>query len=480
MQTETAQDQRNGVQKYKVIPIMVSLLLIAFIGRYNEIALNIALSDLINLFNISASSAQWLTTVYLLTLGILVPVSGLFLQRYTTRQLFMTSLVLSLLGSAIATIAPSFELLMLARVIQAAGVALIFPLIFHTVLVIFPAQKRGVVYGLIGLCLAVAPAAGPSLSGLLIKQLSLHWIFGLALPILVFTLLFGMRYMQNISVISRPKIDISSLLLSTVGFGGIVFAFSSLGEDTGGLGSPKVVIPLIIGLLALIVFAIRQLKMKQPMLDLRAFKQPMFTLGTVMLMIAVMVTMAAMIMLPMYLIRVMGLNAFSAGLVLLPGGIINAIIQPIMGRLFDKYGPRCVPVGLVLISVIPWVLSGVTTTVSITHIILLHSLLMIGISMVWMPSQANALNQLPTSLYPHGSAIINTVQQVTGAISAAVAVSIMSMGMNSSLNQSTDLVNPANTVFALTGGIQHVFEIAMFVSMVGFVFSLFIKRSVHK
>ncbi|MEK4664628.1 MDR family MFS transporter [Priestia sp. FSL H7-0729] len=456
---------------------MTALLLAGFIGMFNETALNIALSDLILLFNISASTAQWLTTGYLLTLGILVPVSGLFLQWYTTRQLFTASLLLSILGTVLATLAPGFELLMIARVIQAAGVALILPLMFHTVLVIIPPERRGGAYGLIGLVLVVAPAIGPTLSGLLIEQLSYNWIFGLSLPILLFSLLFGLRHMQNITNVTKPKIDIFSLLLSTLGFGGIVFAMSSAGEGEGGIASPTVIISLLIGVLALILFSIRQLRMEQPMLDLRAFKQPMFTMGTVMLMLAVMVMMASMLMLPMYLIRVQGLNAFSAGLVLLPGGIINAIMQPIMGKVFDKYGPRwVVPAGFMVISVVLWLLSGITATDSLTYIILLHTFLMIGISMVWMPSQANALNQLPPSLYPHGSAIMNTVQQIAGAIGTAVAVSIMSIVANKSLLQSADPVNSANAALSLTEGIQQVFLVAIFVSVLGFLLSLFMKR----
>ncbi|WP_310143874.1 MDR family MFS transporter [Paenibacillus amylolyticus] len=456
---------------------MTALLLAGFIGMFNETALNIALSDLIHLFHISAATAQWLTTGYLLTLGILVPVSGLFLQWYTTRQLFTASLLLSILGTVLAALAPGFELLMIARVIQAAGVALILPLMFHTVLVIIPPEKRGGAYGLIGLVLVVAPAIGPTLSGLLIEQLSYNWIFGLSLPILLFSLLFGIRHMQNITNVTKPKIDLFSILLSTLGFGGIVFALSSAGEGEGGIASPTVVISLLIGVLALILFSIRQLRMEQPMLDLRAFKQSMFTMGTVMLMLAVMVMMAAMLMLPMYLIRVQGLNAFSAGIVLLPGGIINAIMQPIMGKVFDKYGPRwVVPAGLMVISVVLWLLSGITATDSLTHIILLHTFLMIGISMVWMPSQANGLNQLPPSLYPHGSAIMNTVQQVAGAIGTAVAVSIMSIVANKSLLQSADQANSANAVLSLTEGIQQVFLVAIFVSVLGFVLSLFMKR----
>ncbi|MEC0239859.1 DHA2 family efflux MFS transporter permease subunit [Paenibacillus dokdonensis] len=454
---------------------MISLLLSGFIGMFNETALNVALSDLINLFHISAATAQWLTTGYLLTLGILVPISGLLLQWFSTRQLFMASLIFSVLGTLVAALAPGFEMLMTARVIQAAGIALMLPLMFNTVLIIIPAEKRGGAYGLIGLVLVVAPAIAPTISGLLIDKLSWNWIFWLSLPILVIALLFGMRSMQNVSTITKPKIDIFSLVISTLGFGGIVFAFSSAGE--GGWGTTKVVISMIVGILALIIFVGRQLRMKQPMMDLRAFKHPMFTVGTLMIFITMMVMLSAMLVLPMYLIRGLGLSAFTAGLVMLPGGIINAIMLPIMGRVFDKFGPKwVVPSGLIIITVVLWFLSGISTATALALIIVLHSCLMIGISMVWMPSQANGLNQLPPELYPHGSAIMNTLQQLAGAIGTAVAVSIMTAGMNSFMKDVADKADPANGPLALIAGIQNAFIFAIIVAIVGLFFAFFIKR----
>jgi MFS transporter, DHA2 family, lincomycin resistance protein len=204
LQATLGETQQNTVQKYKVIPIMISLLLSGFIGMFDETALNVALSDLINLLHISAATAQWLTTDYLLTLGILVPISGLLLQWFSTRQLFMASIIFSILGTLVAALAPGFEILMTARVIQAAGVALMLPLMFNTVLIIIPAEKRGGAYGLIGLVLVVAPAVGPTISGLLIDKLSWNWIFWLSLPFLVIALLFGMRSMQNVSTITKP------------------------------------------------------------------------------------------------------------------------------------------------------------------------------------------------------------------------------------------------------------------------------------
>jgi DHA2 family lincomycin resistance protein-like MFS transporter len=477
LQATMAATHQKTEQKYKVIPIMISLLLSGFVGMFSETALNVALTDLITVFNITAPTVQWLTTGYLLTLGILVPVSGLLLQWFSTRQLFIAALSFSVLGTLVAALAPSFEVLMAARVIQAVGTALLLPLMFNTILIIFPAEKRGAAMGVIGLVIMVAPAVGPTIAGLLIENLSWHWIFWLSLPFLVIALLFGIMYMQNVSTITKPKIDVMSLVFSTLGFGGIVFAFSSAGEGEGGWSSTKVIASMIVGLLALVIFAIRQLRMTQPMMNLRAFKHPMFVVGTLMVFICMMVILSSMLVLPMYLISGLGLSALTAGLIMLPGGLLNGIMSPIMGSLFDKFGPKWLVIpGLVIVAAVLWFFSGITTASTIALIIVLHSCLMIGISMVWMPAQTNGLNQLPPELYPDGTAIMNTLQQVAGAIGTAVAVSIMTAGMSSFMNGVADPTDPANAPLAMTAGISDAFIFAMIVAIVGLIVAFFIKR----
>ncbi|KWX86506.1 multidrug MFS transporter, partial [Paenibacillus riograndensis] len=284
-------------RKFKTIPILVSLLLAGFIGMFSETALNVALSDLMKVLEITPTTAQWLTTAYLLTLGILVPISGLLLQWFSTRQLFVAALSFSILGTFLAAISPNFEFLLTARVVQALGTALLLPLMFNTILVIIPAEKRGAAMGLIGLVIMVAPAVGPTIAGLLIENLSWHWIFWLSLPFLVIALIFGILFMQNVSEVTKPKIDLLSILLSSLGFGGIVFGFSSAGE-ADGWGSPKVIIAIAIGVVALLLFGIRQVKMKQPMINLRAFKFPMFAVGVAVVFICMMVILSSMLILP--------------------------------------------------------------------------------------------------------------------------------------------------------------------------------------
>ena len=416
---------QQNKQDIKATPILISFLIAGFIGLFSETALNMALGDLIEIFGINSSTVQWLTTGYLLTLGILVPVSGLLIQWFHTRHLFMASLVFSIIGTLIAALAPNFGILLVARVIQAIGTGLLLPLMFNTILVIYPIHRRGSIMGLMGLVIMFAPAVGPTISGLIIGKLDWHWIFWICLPFLVIALLCGIKYMQNVSTITKPKIDVQSIILSSIGFGGIVYGFSSAGEN--GWGSTIVISTMAIGFAALVLFSFRQFKMEQPMIDLRVFKYPMFTLGLLTVFVTFMVIMSSAILLPLYLQTSLVLTTFAAGLILLPGGVINGLLSPITGQIFDRYGPRVLVVpGFVLMIAILVLLANISTETSIITIILLHTFLLIAVSMVMMPSQTNGLNQLPRQLYPDGTAVMNTLQQVSGAIGTAVAITIMS------------------------------------------------------
>lgn len=475
--TQQAKTGEINIGDLRVVPIIISFVVAGFIGLFSETALNMALTSLIKDFGIHETTAQWLTTGYLLTLGILVPVSGLIMQWFTTRQLFFTALVASIIGTLIAAIAPTFTVLMIARVVQAIGTALLLPLMFNTILLIIPPHKRGRIMGIIGLVIMFAPAVGPTVSGIILNNLTWHWIFWFSLPLLLAAFVFGWFFMQNVSTPTKPKMDFLSILLSTLGFGGIVYGFSSAGEG-GGWGSPTVIIAIIIGVVGLALFSIRQTKMQQPMLNLRAFKYPMFTIGLLLILVCMMVMLSTMILLPLYLQTSLALTTFAAGLLLLPGGIINGILSPVMGGLFDKFGPKwLVRIGILILLGAMFGFRTITIDTSSAFIITLHIITMVGISMVMMPAQTNGLNQLPRELYPDGTAIMNTLQQVAGAIGTAVAISIMSSGAESFMSTVEDPANPLNPLLAFTSGVQDAFIFAIVMAIIGFIISLFIKRA---
>lgn len=469
------------MKQYNTRAIMASLLICGFVGMFSETALNIAISNLMVVFKISAATAQWLTTGFLLTLGILMPMTGLLLQWFTTRQLFISSVASSIAGTLIAAIAFNFELLMAARVLQAAGMGLLIPLMFNTILVVYPPEKRGAAMGFVGLVIMFAPAIGPTVAGLLIEFLTWHYIFWLSLPFLVIGLLVGLKFLENVTEVTKPRIDLLSVLLSTIGFGGVVFGFSKAGEGVESWNSPAVVSFIIIGLTALVLFILRQLFMREPMMDLGVFKYPMYNVGLLLVLSCMMIILSSMIILPLFLQNGMKLSAFTAGLMLLPGSALNGILSPRMGRLFDKYGPKWLVIsGLTVVAIMLLCLSSISPSSPIAIIVALHTGLMIGISMVWMPAQTNGLNQLPPELYPHGTAVMNTLQQVAGAIGTTVAIIILTSGMEKYMHNSPSPSKPAEIANAMTFGSQNVFLFAMIVTLTSLVLSFFIRRVIVK
>ncbi|OXM14255.1 DHA2 family efflux MFS transporter permease subunit [Paenibacillus herberti] len=482
------QTNEPGIKQVKATPILISLLLGASIGMFSETALNIALPELMKQLQVGPTTAQWLTTGYMLVLGILGPVSGLLLQWFTTRQLFIVSLTFSIIGSLIAGLAPNFEVLLAARFFQAAGLALLLPLMMNAILILFPAEKRGAAMGSLGLVLMLAPASGPTIAGIIIENLSWHWIFWISSTVLLIALIIGIIFLKNISVITRPKIDILSLLLSTIGFGSLLFGFSKAGEI--GWTDPLVISCLTIGVLALILFTWRQFSIASPLMNLRAFRYPMFSLSVVLFAVMMMMLLSSMLLLPILLQNGLGKSVLQVGLLLLPGTIISGIAGPYMGKLFDKYGPRKLIIpGLVLMGTTMFLFSTITVNTSTAFIIVLDCVFLLALSMVMMPAQTNGMNQLPAEFYPHGTAIMSTLQQVAGAIGSALAVTILATGQSSYLSDKgfdmSNGINYANVDPAMLEhlppsvvfGVKGAFIFAGLMSIIALIISFFIKRA---
>lgn len=473
MSTATHEQDLSGI---KPVPILIAFLIAGFIGLFSETALNMALGRLMIELDVVSSTVQWITTGYLLTMGILIPVSALLIQWFSTRQLFVASLLFSIVGAIVSGMAPTFEVLLLGRIIQAIGTGLLIPLMFNTALIIFPIHRRGTVMGLIGLVMMSAPAVGPATSGLIIEMLSWNWILWLLLPFLLFSLVYGLIFMQNVSTLTKPKIDVLSIVLSTIGFGGLVYGFSLAGDK--GWADVLVISAILVALTSLVIFSFRQLKIDNPMLDLRAFKYPMFSLGIFCVAATFMIILSTMILLPLYLQIGLGVTALAAGLVLMPGGALNGILSLVVGRAFDTHGPKwLITPGFIIMLVMLWNLSNVTTATSTLMIILLHSGLMVGVSLVMMPAQTNGLNQLPRSLYPDGTALINTLMQVSGSIGTALAITIMSASQSNFLKSVADPADPTLVSTSLTAGVQTAFILGIGLAASGLVVSFFIKPS---
>jgi MFS transporter, DHA2 family, lincomycin resistance protein len=459
-------------QQIKTGPIMAALFVAGFVGLFSETALNIALGDLSKIFNVDATTIGWLATGYFLTLGILVPVTGILMQKFTTRQMFMTAILLSLIGTILAAAAPAFPVLLAARIIQAAGLAINLPLTQNVIFTIFPPNKRGGAMGVMGLVMLAGPALGPTIAGLILDTLSWHWIFWVTVPFLLFSLIFGFKYLPNVNKIRKVSIDALSVILSTIGFGGIVYGFSVSGDF--GWTSTPVMASIIIGLVALIIFAIRQTKMETPMLNLKAFNSPLFVLGVIMSFITFFNMLSMLVILPMYMQMALLMTAFTTGLILLPGSLLNCVLSPSIGRLFDKYGPKAVITpGTILVAIGYVLYSQFGTNTAIWMIVVTHIVMMLGIGAVLASVQTNTLNSLPKQYYPDGIAITQTIQQVAGAIGIAVMVSLLSA------KQTSFLATSANDLpQAAAAGSSLVFKISLLLAVINIVLSFFIKNPV--
>ncbi|UOR13469.1 MDR family MFS transporter [Halobacillus amylolyticus] len=463
---------------FSVKPVMISLIIGAFFAILNETLLNIALTTLMAEFSLSATTVQWMVTGFMLVMGILIPVSALLLQTFTTRQMFMGTMTVFTIGTVICALAPTFSILLTGRLIQAVGTGLLIPIIFNTFLLIFPPERRGAIMGMIGLVIMFAPAIGPTLSGIIVEHLGWRFLFITVIPFALFSMAFAYKFLKNVGEVTKPKVDILSILLSTVGFGGVVLGFSFAGEGESGFLDPQVLTFIIVGLISLTFFTIRQLKLEEPLLDVRVFRYPMFTLALLLFIIVMMAMFSSEIILPMFMQGPLALTAATAGLVLLPGSLLNGLMSPVMGKLFDKFGPRklMIPAAAVLTATM-FSLSLVEATTPIYVIVISYMLLMLSVSAIMMPAQTNGLNQLPKQLYPHGTAIMNTLQPVSGAIGVSVFISIMTTRKESFLANATNPTSENAIMQSTVAGVELVYFIAFTVALIGFIITLFVKRA---
>jgi len=405
-------------------PLVIVLLSAAFIAILNQTLLGTAIPPIMKDLNLTENTVQWLQSIFMLVNGIMIPITAFLIDRFTTRQLFLTAMGTFTIGTFICAIAQSFEFLMVGRIAQASGAGIMMPLMQTIMFLIFPIEKRGTAMGIFGLVIAFAPAIGPSLSGWLVDQFPWRSVFYVVLPIAMINIVVAYFILKNVTEQTHPKLDMLSIILSTFGFGGLLYGFSVAGE--GGWGSMQVIIAIIVGVITLAWFIYRQLHLKQPILEFRIFKYKVFTLTTALGMITFMAMIGTAVIVPLFMQNMLGFTAFHSGLALLPGALIMGFMNPITGRLFDKFGARYLAIiGLIILTITTFMFSTLSTETTFAFIAITNAIRMLGISMVMMPVTTAGLNQLPVRLIAHGSAMNNTMRQVAGAVGTALLVTVM-------------------------------------------------------
>nr|WP_051353330.1 MDR family MFS transporter [Thalassobacillus devorans] len=465
-------ERRNNVDKTQTeeepinkIPLMIVLLSGAFVAILNQTLLATAIPHIMQDLNLDANTAQWLQTIFMLVNGIMIPITAFLIERFTTRGLFLTAVGTFALGTLVCAIAPNFSILLSGRVLQAAGAGIIMPLMQTILFLVFPVEKRGSAMGMFGLVIAFAPAIGPTLSGYLVDNFPWRSLFYVILPIAIIDIIVAYFILKNVTKRTFPKVDVLSIILSTIGFGGILYGFSVAGS--GGWLHAEVLGSLIVGAVTLIIFILRQLKLDQPILEFRIFKNTIFTLTTGIGMVAFIAMIGGAVILPILMQDMLGFTALESGLMLLPGAVLMGLMNPVTGRLFDRFGARWLAIiGLSILVITTFMFSRITPETTFVYLATVNAARMFSISMIMMPVTTAGLNQLPNQLMPHGSAMNNTMRQVAGAVGTALLVSVM-----------TTQAEPSEGVTGLIHGVNVSFIVAGIIAIVGLVLSFFIRNS---
>ena len=395
-----------------------------FITILNQTVLSPALPKIMHDYGITASEGQWLTTAFMLVNGIMVPVTAYLIDRFTTRVLFISSMLIFTAGTIVAGFAPSFEVLLLARVLQAIGAGVQMPLGSVVMMLLFPKEKRGMAMGLVGIVVAFAPAIGPTLSGWVVDNWGWHVIFRAIAPMSLAVIVFGALFLRNIGEVTHPKLDIRSVVYSTLAFGGLLYGFSAAGSY--GWGSAMTIGPLVVGAVVLIIYVRRQLSIEQPLLNLRVLSSSIFTYATILAMIVNAAIIAGTVIFPIYLQDVMHYSAMTSGLIMLPAAVVMGIMSPVSGTLFDRFGPRTLSLlGLVIMTLTTASFCFLSTSWTIPTLCAVFCVRTFGMSMVNMPINTWGINALDNRVVAHGNAVNNTARQVAGSIGTAIMVTVM-------------------------------------------------------
>ncbi|MGW8955539.1 DHA2 family efflux MFS transporter permease subunit [Streptomyces sp. NPDC055709] len=413
-----------------VTVVLRILVLSTFVVLLNETIMVNAIPRLMREFEVTATAAGWLSTVFMLTMAVVIPVTGWFLQRVATRTAFALAMALFLTGTALAAAAPAFPVLLAARVIQASGTAVMMPLLMTTLMTLVPAQDRGRVMGNVTLVISVAPALGPAVSGVLLQLGSWRLLFLAVLPIAGAMAVFGLRKLVNIGEPQDSPIDWPSVLLAALGFGALVYGLSELGAGNTAQAPVPPLATTLAGAVLVGLFIWRQLTLQRssaPLLDLRTLTYRHFSVTLGLVCLSFMALMGAFIMLPMYLQDVRGLTSLQTGLLLIPGGLAMGLLGPQVGKLYDRLGaPRLVVPGAVATALCLALFALVGEQTSPWLVLALHVTLSAGLAFIFTPVFTSGLSVLPPHLYPHGSAILGSLQQVAAAAGTALIVSVMS------------------------------------------------------
>lgn len=411
-----------GLTRQQIV-MLVIMIFGTFVTVLNQTVVTPAQPSIMAEMGIDASTVQWLTTGFTLVNAIMIPVTAYLTDKHSTKMLYLVSMGIFAVGSLMAGIAPDFAVLLIGRLLQAAGAGILMPMVMTVLMLTFPVERRGSAMGIFGIVIAFAPAIGPSVSGLVIDSFGWRVLFYAIAILIAAVVLISVFVLKKTEPLNpAAQLDKISVIMSTVGFGALLYGFSTIGSV--GINVADAAITLV-GIVVLVLFFRRQLKMEQPMLNVRVLSNRRFLIGTVIGMIVQASLLAAGVLMPIYLQSYMGYSATVSGLVIMPGAILMGMLNPFAGRLFDKYGPRVLSIiGLAILTISTVGFATLTSTTDVVWLTILYTIRMASLSLVNMPITTWAMNALDNKLLNHGTSVNNTLRQVSGSLGTALLVSI--------------------------------------------------------
>lgn len=405
-------------------PALFVLVIGGFMAILDTSIVNIAIPKLESVFSVNTQKVQWVVTIYLLTLGAVVPLAGWLGDRYGYRRVYMASLAIFTAGSALSGLSWSLGALMGFRVLQAVGGGLIMPITMAMLYRMVPRKRIGTAMGIWGLTAIVAPAIGPTLGGYLVQYVDWRLIFYINVPIGILGFFLSLAFVPAFSPTSRVPLDGTGFVLVASGLFGLLLGLSE--GETWGWTSEPIVLILSASILLLILFVLWEFRTPHPLLDLRVFAHGSFAVANLITVIVTVGLFAGIFYVPLFLQTVAGYGAMKTGLMLMPSALATALTMGLSGRLYDKIGARPLVIpGLLILAYTTYLLHNLSVNSSVGDVVLWLSLRGLGIGLTMMPAMTAGMSRVPTALVGTGSAINNIVQRVAGSLGLAALTAVL-------------------------------------------------------
>lgn len=453
-QTSTAAEAPKSVML-----MLVVMYIAAFVAAFNENIINVALIDIMGDFSVSATTAQWLVTGYMIVTTAFTASMAFLSGRFSTRKLLFAACACLVGGEILCLVSGSFYMLLPSRILQAAGSGILFPLMMNVVLAYAPRQKLGLFLSIGTACITLGPACGPVISGLMATLFGWRAIFIVPLIGGIIVVILGAKCVTNVGEKIDVKLDVPSLLMLLIGLTAVVFSVSEISSNfTVGIAT------LIVGLLVIAIFVYRQLHIENPLLNVRPMASARFWPACVMLIVAMMMSFSMAVLLPLYFEGSFGMNALMAGLLILPAIAVNVVTSIFGGRIMDARGGwPLLPIGFILVTIGQVSIALVAGSMQLLAVVLLTVVVYGGVGLVMSPSQTAGLSTLSPENHTHGTALMNTWNMVAASIGPSLFIGLLSSGA------ATAVAAGATPEAGQAAGFSNAVSVAALIAVVGFI-----------